>query len=112
VVSTPDHMHGPVAIAAMSLGLHVYVQKPMAHNLRECRVMTGLAEAKRLVTQMGIQIHSHAAYRTAVATLRSGVIGKVSEVHAFVGKSWAGPAGGRPDRTDPVPASLDWDLWL
>ncbi len=112
VVSTPDHMHGPIAIAAMQLGKHVYCQKPIAHNLRECRMMANLAAAKGLVTQMGTQIHAHEAYRTAVATLQAGAIGKVKEAHLWVGKSWAGPAGGRPDKSDPVPEHLDWDLWL
>ena len=112
VVSTPDHMHGSIAIAAMRLGKHVYCQKPIAHNLHECRLMTELAVQHRLVTQMGTQIHSHAAYRTAVATLRSGVIGKVREAHLWVGKSWGGTAAGRPAKQDPVPAGFDWDLWL
>lgn len=112
VISTPDHMHGPVALAAMDLGKHVYCQKPIAHNLRECRAMAEMAERKGVVTQMGTQIHSHEAYRSAVATLRSGIIGKVSEAHLWVSKSWAGPAGGRPAGEDPVPANLDWDLWL
>jgi hypothetical protein len=74
--------------------------------------MTELAAGGRLVTQMGTQIHGHSAYRTAVATLRSGAIGKVREAHLWVGKSWAGPPGGRPDRADPVPEWLAWDLWL
>jgi predicted dehydrogenase len=111
-VSTPDHMHAPISLAAMSLGKHVYCQKPIAHNLRECRAMSDVAARKKVVTQMGTQIHSNAAYRTAVATLRSGVIGKVSQAHLWVSKSWAGPAQGRADRTDEVPAHLDWDLWL
>ena len=111
-VSTPDHMHASIALAAMSLGKHVYCQKPIAHDLRECRAMADLAARQKVVTQMGTQIHSHGAYRSAVATLRSGVIGKVSEAHAWVSKSWAGPAAGRPERSDPTPDSLAWDLWL
>ena len=111
-VSTPDHMHASIALAAMRLGKHVYCQKPIAHNLRECRAMARVAAAQKVVTQMGTQIHSHAAYRTAVATLRSGAIGKVREAHLWVSKSWAGPPGGRVDRTDPVPAGLEWNLWL
>ena len=111
-VSTPDHMHASIALAAMRLGKHVYCQKPIAHTLRECRAMSEVAAEEKVVTQMGTQIHSHAAYRTAVATLRSGVIGKVSEAHLWVSKSWAGPPGGRVDRTDPVPAGLAWNLWL
>jgi len=111
-ISTPDHMHGSIALAALRRGKHVYCQKPIAHNLHECRLMTEVAHEQGLVTQMGTQIHSHEAYRTAMAGLRSGVIGKVSEAHLWVSKSWAGPAGGRPDKADPVPKQLDWDLWL
>ena len=66
VVATPDHMHGSVALAAMSLGKHVYCQKPIAHNLYECREMANMAKRAGVVTQMGTQIHSHSAYRTAV----------------------------------------------
>ena len=113
MISTPDHMHGPIALAAMQLGKHVYCQKPLAHNLYECRAMGEMAEKNpQLVTQMGTQGHSFSAYRTAVSLLQSGIIGKVREVHMWVGKSWDGPAEGRPDRTDPVPEHFDWDLWL
>ncbi|MEM6259879.1 MAG: Gfo/Idh/MocA family oxidoreductase [Planctomycetota bacterium] len=113
LVSTPDHMHGPIALAAMELGIHVHVQKPLAHNIAELRAMQRMAEKNpKLVTQMGSQIHSYSAYRTAAATVRSGAIGKVSEAHLWVSKSWSGPEEGRPNRQDPVPASLDWDLWL
>ena len=113
LISTPDHMHGPIALAAMQLGIHVHVQKPLAHNIAELRAMQTMAEKNpKLVTQMGTQIHSHSAYRTAAATVRSGAIGKVSEAHLWVSKSWSGSPEGRPDRADPVPAHLDWDLWL
>lgn len=112
VVSTPDHMHGSVALAAMRRGKHVYCQKPIAHNLYECRAMADLAEKSGVVTQMGTQIHSHGAYQSAVATLRSGVIGKVREAHLWVSKSWAGPPKVRPEKQDAVPKQLDWDLWL
>ena len=111
-VSTPDHMHGPIALAAMSLGKHVYCQKPIAHNVRECRAMAEMASRQSVVTQMGTQIHSERAYLSAVATLQSGVIGKVKEAHLWVSKSWAGPSAGRPDREDEVPSGLNWDLWL
>src|SRR5690606_38335020 len=70
------------------------------------------AARARVVTQMGIQIHAHEAYRTAVAALRKGVIGKVQAAHLWVGRAWAGPEAGRPEREDPVPEYLDWDLWL
>ncbi|MFK7790257.1 MAG: Gfo/Idh/MocA family oxidoreductase [Phycisphaeraceae bacterium] len=113
LISTPDHMHGPIALAAMQLGIHVHVQKPLAHNIAELRAMQTMAEDNpKLVTQMGTQIHSHSAYRTGTATFRTGAIGKVSEAHLWVSRSLAGPAGGRPEQSDPVPDRLDWDLWL
>ncbi|MBI5693458.1 MAG: Gfo/Idh/MocA family oxidoreductase [Verrucomicrobia bacterium] len=110
-VSTPDHMHAPIAAAAMGLGKHCYCQKPLAHNLRETRLLTELAREKKLVTQMGIQIHSYKVYRQAVAIVQSGVIGKVKEVHTWSSKKW-GDAGRPPEKSDPVPDSLNWDLWL
>src|ERR1700722_2645761 len=110
-VATPDHMHAPLAISAMQLGKHVYGQKPLAHDLFEVRRMAEIASRKNLVTQMGIQIHSAAAYRIGVAMLQSGVIGRVKEVHSWCPKSW-GDTSARPDRSDPVPANLDWKLWL
>ena len=112
VVSTPDHMHAPISLAAMELDKHVYCQKPLAHNLRECRAMAAAAAGRTLATQMGTQIHSEKAYRTAVATVRAGAIGKVREAHLWVSRSWAGPAEGRPAAEDPVPDELAWDLWL
>ncbi len=110
-VSTPDHMHAPIAVTAMQMGKHVYGQKPLAHNLYEVRRMTEIAHKKRVVTQMGIQIHSTAVYRLGVQILQDGVIGKIKEVHSWCPKSW-GDLSAKPDRNDPVPANLDWNLWL
>ncbi|HTI99666.1 MAG TPA: Gfo/Idh/MocA family oxidoreductase [Dongiaceae bacterium] len=110
-VSTPDHMHAPIAVSAMQLGKHVYGQKPLAHNIYEVRRMTEIAQRKKLVTQMGIQIHSAGPYRTGVRVIQDGVIGKIKEVHSWCPKSW-GDTDPLPQRSDPVPANLDWDLWL
>jgi predicted dehydrogenase len=110
-IGTPDHMHAPMAIAAMQLGLHAYVQKPLTHDIYETRRLTQMARRKRLVTQMGIQRHSSTEYRSAVSLIQSGVIGKIKEVHAWSEKKWGDP-GGRPERTDSVPPTLLWDLWL
>ncbi len=110
-VGAPDHMHAPMAVSAMNLGIPVYVQKPLAHDLFEVRAMTTLARQKNLVTQMGIQIHSRAEYRAAVRIVQSGAIGKISAVHSWSNKKW-GDTALMPDRSDPVPASLHWDLWL
>ncbi len=110
-VGTPDHMHAPIAMAAMQLRLHVYVQKPLAHDIYEVRRLTETARKKSLVTQMGIQIHSSAEYRTAVELIQSGIIGKVKEVHSWSEKKW-GDMTPLPDRSDPVPSTLNWDEWL
>lgn len=110
-VGTPDHMHAPIAMSAMRQGLHVYVQKPLAHDLFEIRKLTEYARSKRLVTQMGIQVHSSREYQTAVQLVQSGAIGKVKEVHSWSNKKW-GDTAPMPDRSDPVPPTLDWDQWL
>ena len=73
--------------------------------------MTRVAHEKKLVTQMGIQIHSHEIHRTIVATIQAGMIGKVKEVHSWSGKHW-GDKKPRPTRVDPVPAELNWNFWL
>lgn len=114
IVATPDHMHAPVAVAAMQRGKHVFCQKPLAHTVWECRQMRLWAEKKGLVTQMGNQIHSAVEYRLATRLLRAGVLGKVKEVH-----SWVAVGGNErtcllepPATAEPVPAGLDWNLWL
>jgi predicted dehydrogenase len=110
-VGTPDHMHAPIAMSAMQLGLHSYVQKPLTHDIFEARKLTQMARKKKLVTQMGIQQHSCAEYRTAVQLVQSGAIGKVREVHAWSNKKWGDPDP-LPSTSDPVPQTLDWDQWL
>lgn len=112
-VSTPDHMHAPVALPAMQLGKHVFCQKPLTHTVFEARQMQQAARKHGVVTQMGNQIQSHPAYLTAVKLVHDGVIGKVKEVH-----SWQSGAMGwmlandRPEGGDTVPATLHWNEWL
>ena len=110
-VSTPDHMHGPIGLAAMDLGKHCYGQKPLAHNLRECRAMTEMARENKLMTQMGIQISSAFTERLVVSLVQSGAIGKVTRVHSFSSKKW-GDMGPVPQKEDKIPEDFDWDLWL
>jgi predicted dehydrogenase len=110
-VGTPDHMHAPMAMSSMRLGLPVYQQKPMAHSVHEVHMLTAMAREKKLVTQMGIQIHSAREYKTAVQLVQGGAIGKIKEVHSFSEKKW-GDSERLPDRTDPVPPTLNWDLWI
>ena len=110
-VSTPDHMHGPIAMAAMLLGKHVYCQKPLAHDLYEVRRLTEYAREHGLTTQMGIQIHSERPYLQAVALVQGGAIGKVKEVFLWSNKKW-GDEGAPPESSAPVPAGFNWDTWL
>ncbi len=111
IVSTPDHTHAPAAMMAMELNKPVYCQKPLTHHVTEARAMRKLAESKNLVTQMGIQVHSFYDYKLATLLIQSGIIGKVSAVHAWSPKNW-GYDGAIPIGEDPVPTHLDWNLWL
>jgi predicted dehydrogenase len=110
-VSTPDHMHASITMKAIGRGLHVYTQKPLTQTIFEARQLTREAGRRGIVSQMGIQIHSHPVHKAVVATIRDGAIGKVREVHSWSGKQW-GDRSPRPDRTDPVPDGLYWDGWL
>src|SRR5262245_4375682 len=113
-VSDPDHPHTPLAMAAMSLGKHVFWQKPLTHTVFEARQMRLAAKKAGVVTQMGNQIQSHEAYRTAVKLVRDSVLGKVKEVHSWqAGTMRWRLVDDRPPGTDPIPATLrNWDHWL
>ena len=111
VVSTPDHTHAPAAMSGLNLGKHVYCQKPLTHEVYESRRLREVAEAKKLVTQMGIQVHASNQYRMATHIIQSGAIGKVREVHAWSNKNW-GYDGGPIQGMDSVPQQLSWDAWL
>jgi len=109
-VSTPDHMHATIAMHALEKGKHVYCQKPLTHDIAETRRLQEKAAATKLVTQMGTQLASYTSDLSAVAWIQAGAIGKVRKVYSFSGKSWGDP-NPLPDRTDPVPPTLDWDKW-
>jgi predicted dehydrogenase len=112
-VGIPDHMHCPVALAAMHLGKHVYCEKPLAHTLFEVRQLREAAEKYRLATQMGNQQQSHPHYQMSVQLVHAGAIGKVKEVHSWQsGKMRWLLTDQRPDGSDPVPPSVHWDDWL
>ena len=114
IVATPDHTHAVVALAAIERGKHVYVQKPLAHSVYEARVLTEAARKHKVATQMGNQGHSGDGARLTCEWIWSGAIGAVREVHAWTNRPvWPqGVEVERPKETPPVPASLDWDLWI
>lgn len=111
IVSTPDHTHAPAAMMALNANKPVYCQKPLTHEVFEARQLRLIAENKKLVTQMGIQVHSSSQYRQAVQMIQGGVIGKVSQVHAWSNKNW-GYDGEAFKKEEKSPDYLDWNLWL
>lgn len=111
-VSTPDHQHAIVALAAMQLGKHVYVQKPLAHDVWEARVLTQAAKKYKVVTQMGNQGASGDGVRQMREWVDAGMIGDLKEIFCWTDRPvW--PQGIQwPTQQAPVPQELDWDLWL
>ncbi len=114
LVATPDHNHAIACMAAISLGKHVYCEKPLAHSIHEVRRVTEAARRAKVATQMGNQGHSSPTIRMTCEWIWDGAIGEVREVHSWshTGLDWAGLRVSRPTETPPVPAGMDWDLWL
>ncbi|MBR4171785.1 MAG: Gfo/Idh/MocA family oxidoreductase [Kiritimatiellae bacterium] len=119
-VSTPDHTHARAAIEAMKRGANVYVQKPLVRTLWESEYFKKTARENGVVTQMGNQGSSTDGMRRGVEILRSGILGKVREVHVWTNRpeiepgckwGWHQPLF-RPKDSDPVPPNLDWDCWI
>ncbi|MBC8869917.1 MAG: Gfo/Idh/MocA family oxidoreductase [Planctomycetes bacterium] len=110
VVSTPEQVHAPASVTAMRHGKHCYCEKPLTHEIYEARVAAEVATENKLATQMGTQIHAGSNYRRVVELVQSGAIGDVGECHVWINRAEGG--GERPTDTPPVPAGLDWDLWL
>ena len=109
-VSTPDHTHAPASAMAMRLGKHCYCEKPLTHSVYETRVLAQIAKEKKVVTQMGTQIHAEDNYRRVVELVQSGAIGPVTEVLVWCGKDWGG--GARPKDTPEVPKNIHWEQWI
>ncbi|MBA2354649.1 MAG: Gfo/Idh/MocA family oxidoreductase, partial [Acidobacteria bacterium] len=125
-VSTAEHTHAFATLPALQLKKHVYCEKPLTYNVHEARVIREAAAKAGVVTQMGTQIHAGDNYRRVVEHIQAGVIGKVTECHVWVSRAWGWHASeaeataakdivfvqDRPATADPVPANLDWDLWV
>ncbi len=110
VISTPDHTHFHPSYAALEMGLHLYLEKPLAHNVWETRTLTDLAKKKNLATQLGAQRHAMTNMHRVVELVKSGAIGPVTEVHSWIGGSRGMP--NMPSDRPMVPANLDYDLWV
>jgi predicted dehydrogenase len=112
IVATPDHTHAVIAMAAMQLGKHVYVQKPLTRTISEARALTEAARRYKVVTQMGNQGHSGEGVRLIREWIEDGAIGKVRDVHCWTNRPIWPQGMPRPDETPAPPDGLDWDLWL
>ncbi|HEV2211583.1 MAG TPA: Gfo/Idh/MocA family oxidoreductase [Verrucomicrobiae bacterium] len=111
-IAVPDHMHAPIAAMAIKMGKHVYCQKPLTHDVFEARTLRDLARKYKVATQMGNQGSASDGLRRAVEVVQAGLIGPVHQAYVWTNRPiW--PQGlDRPPGSDPVPANLDWDLWL
>jgi len=114
VVATPDHLHAPISIMAMKLGKHVHCQKPLTHSVFEARLMGKVAKETGVATQMGNQGQASEEARLICETIWSGALGTVREVHGGSSRTPMISLRGipRPTDTPPVPATLNWDLWI
>lgn len=108
VISTPNHHHAPAALLAMSMGLHVYVEKPMALTIEEVRLMHAAAKRYGVATQVGNHGHSQEGMRRLVEYVTAGQIGQIRDVYCFDDRLNAMPY--RPPAAPP-PAGVDWDAW-
>ncbi len=111
IVTIPDFMHATAALWCMERGKHVYVQKPLAHTITEVRMLSEAAAKYKVATQMGNQGYSNEGTRQCAEMIWNGDIGNVTEVHAWTDRPWWPQGLSEIPAPDPVPATLDWDLW-
>jgi predicted dehydrogenase len=125
VISTCEHTHAFATMLALRHNKHVYCEKPLTHGIWEARRIRETAAKTKVATQMGIQIHANENYRRVVELIQAGAIGAVREAHVWVSRAWGVQSAeaakqfndivrvqNRPKEVMPVPANLNWELWL
>jgi hypothetical protein len=125
VVSSTEHTHAFATLPALLRKKHVYCEKPLTHNLREARIIAEAAKRAGVATQQGTQGHAESNFRRVVELVQAGTIGAIREAHVWVSRAWGWQSeedaklnkdivwtAERPKDVMPVPAGLDWDLWL
>ena len=112
VIATPDHWHAAISVAAMKAGKHVYCEKPLTHTVAEARRVAAVARESKVVTQTGNQGSGSANFRRSIELIQAGVLGSVTDVHAWHPRhGW--PSGvDQPTDADPIPDGFDWNNWL
>jgi predicted dehydrogenase len=117
-VATPDNHHAPASMMALRRGKHVYCEKPLTHDIYEARQLALVARENRLATQMGNQGRAGEGWRLLCEFIWAGAVGNVKEVHVWTDRPgiptrfWWPQGGNRPAGSEPVPKSLNWDVWL
>ena len=111
-VSTPDHTHAVIAMAAMQMGKHAFVQKPLTHSVSEARALAEAAKKYKVVTQMGNQGHAGEGGRLVCEWIWDGAIGPVREVHCWTNRPIWPQGVNAPKEIPTTPSTFDWDLWL
>ena len=118
IISTPDHTHFHAAITAMELGINVCIEKPLAHNVWQCRTLKKAANHFGVISQMANQGHTTNGIRQVKEWYEAGILGEVREVHAWFGEfnfkpgHWWDKPSEFPPKKQTIPKTLDWNLWL
>jgi predicted dehydrogenase len=113
-IGTPDFSHFPIAMLAMSLGKHVYCEKPMGHSYRQVELMMAAEKKYKVAAQMGNQGHSDANYFQFKTWTEAGIIKNVRKMTAFMNnpRRWHGKSFSSLLPQEPIPDTLDWQTWL
>ncbi|HSH18838.1 MAG TPA: Gfo/Idh/MocA family oxidoreductase [Draconibacterium sp.] len=112
VIATPDHTHALPAAAAMELGKHVYLQKPLTHSVWESRYLTNVAKKTGVVTQMGNEGHSNDEVYEVAEIVHSGCLGEIKEAHVWTNRPIWRQGMPKPLKEEKIPKTLDWDLFI
>ena len=112
-VATPDHSHFAPSMTAVSMGIHCYTEKPLTWSVREAQLLAAAyAKNLKVVTQMGNQGHAGDGWRTAYEYVKADAIGDIKEFHTWTNRPIWPQGGDRPEGSDPIPDTLDWDAWI
>jgi len=112
-VATPDHSHFAPSMTAVSMGIHCYTEKPLTWSVREAQLLAAAyAKNPKVVTQMGNQGHADQGWRLAYEYIKADAIGDIVEFHTWTNRPIWPQGGDRPEGSDPVPDTLDWEAWI
>jgi len=112
-VATPDHTHFAPSMTAVSMGIHCYTEKPLTWSVREAQLLAAAyAKNPKVVTQMGNQGHGGDGWRRAYEYVKAGAVGEIKEFHTWTNRPIWPQGGDRPEGSDPIPETLDWDAWI